>query len=255
MLHYCVHGTDGPWVLIAHGLFGSARNWGVMAKRLSGSFRVITPDMRNHGKSPAFPSHGYPDMAEDLAELVEHVAGRAHVIGHSMGGKAAMMLALSRPDLVDRLIVADIAPVAYDHTQLHNISAMRAVDLSAVTRRSDAEAQLAAQGLPVEVQKFLTQSLDIRAGAWMLNLDALADNMDNILNFPKVDGQFDGSALFLSGANSDYVTRAHRPAIKALFPRAQFAKVPQAGHWLHADNPRAVEATFRAFLADAAGGA
>jgi pimeloyl-ACP methyl ester carboxylesterase len=158
-----------------------------------------------------------------------------------------MVLALTRPDLVARLLVADIAPVPYTHSQLEHIVAMRAVDLSAVTRRSDAAQQLAAQGTPPALQSFFTQSLDVPERRWLLNLDALADNMDAIMGFPMIEAQFEKPTLFLSGADSDYVQTAHRPTIKSLFPKARFARIAEAGHWLHADKPREFEATLRAF--------
>lgn len=250
MLNVIRHdGPDGPPpLLIAHGLFGSARNWGVLAKRLAQGRTVLAVDMRNHGASPWSDDHGYPAMAQDLADVIEAEGGRADVLGHSMGGKAAMMLALSRGNLVERLIVADIAPVSYGHSQAHNIQAMRSVDLAAVDRRSDAEAQLAAQGVEPALCSFFTQSLDLPERRWRLNLDALAANMPAILSFPDVQGSFGGPALFLSGAQSDYVRAEHRPAIKALFPAARFAKIPGAGHWLHAKKPREFQAAVEAFL-------
>ncbi len=244
--------TTATPLLIAHGLYGSARNWGVIAKRLSDNRRVITVDMRNHGTSPWNDTHTYPDMAADLAEVIDRIGAPVDVLGHSMGGKAAMTLAVQHPDRVARLIVGDIAPVSYAHSQMEFIDAMRAVDLKAVTRRSDAAAQLAAQGVEPALQSFFTQSLDVAGRRWMLNLDALARAMPDILAFPALQGQFDGPTLFLSGGASHYVTPEHRPAIKALFPNARFAKIPGAGHWLHAEKPREFEAAVRAFLTMAA---
>ncbi|MBE1295891.1 alpha/beta fold hydrolase [Phycobacter azelaicus] len=250
MLNTILHGaqTDQTPLLIAHGLYGSARNWGVIAKRLSDERLVVAVDMRNHGNSPFYGSHSYPEMADDLAEVIAAHGGRMDVIGHSMGGKAAMMLALRHPDAVRRLLVADIAPVSYGHSQIQYIEAMRAVDLDKVNRRSDAHAQLSDLGVDPALQSFFTQSLDIRGKRWCLNLDTLAKEMPTILSFPKTDAHWDGLALFLSGAESDYVRPEHRPEILARFPAARFAKIPKAGHWLHADAPRAFEATARAFL-------
>ncbi len=168
------------------------------------------------------------------------------VLGHSMGGKAAMMLALTWPDLVNRLLVADIAPVAYTHTQMGPITAMRGVDLATVQTRADAKAQLG--DLEPGVADFLLQSLDMKDKRWRLNLDVLDAQMDQIVGFPDASGPYEGATLFLSGANSDYVQPAHRPAIKALFPQAKFAKIPGAGHWLHAEKPREFEAAVSAFL-------
>ncbi|MEY8827354.1 alpha/beta fold hydrolase [Sedimentitalea sp. XS_ASV28] len=250
MLNMITHGTatDLPPLLIAHGLYGSARNWGVIAKRISDSRQVVAVDMRNHGDSPWSDSHSYPDMADDLAEVIAQFGGIADVVGHSMGGKASMMLALRHPAAVRKLVVADIAPVSYAHTQMPFIDAMRGVDLNSITRRSEAEARLAELGVERALQSFFTQSLDLPNKRWKLNLDTLAAEMPRIMGFPKVDTHWDGPALFLSGGASDYVLREHRDAIRTLFPHARFAKLPGAGHWLHAEKPREFEASLRAFL-------
>ncbi len=249
MLNILRHGvkTDLPTLLIVHGLFGSARNWGAIAKRLSDSRAVICVDMRNHGESFWAERHGYADLAQDLAEVILAEGGPLDVLGHSMGGKAAMVLALQWPELVGRLLVADIAPVAYGHSQSHLIAAMRALPLAALGSRAAADAALATQIEDAGVRAFLLQSLDLKASPprWRLNLDVLEREMAQITGWPEVAGQFDGPALFLSGALSDYVRPEHRPAIKALFPAAKFAKLPGAGHWLHAEAPRPFEATAR----------
>ena len=254
MLNTILHGdaTDLPPLLIAHGLYGSGRNWGVIAKRLSDRRQVVAVDMRNHGQSPRTETHTYADMAGDLAEVVAAHAGpdgKMDVLGHSMGGKASMMLSLHHPERVNRLVVADIAPVPYTHSQVQFITAMRSVDMSRVERRSDAEAQLAEAGVPRDLQSFFTQSLDIPNKGWRINLDTLERDMAHVVGFPEdITGQFAGASLFLSGANSDYVLPDHRPTIRALFPNSHFAKIPGAGHWLHAEKPREFEAAVRVFL-------
>ena len=250
MLNFIQHGerTDNPGLLIAHGLYGSARNWGVIAKRLSEGREVVAVDMRNHGLSPWNNTQSYQDMAGDLAQVLEQLNGPFDVLGHSMGGKASMVLALTRPELVNRLIVADIAPVGYGHSQIQFIEAMRAVDLQSVSKRSDAESQLADHVDDPMLRSFFTQSLDLKEKKWRLNLDVLADEMPKILNFPEVSGEYLGQTLFLSGALSDYVKREYRPEIKALFPNAGFLKIPGAGHWLHAEKPREFEAAVKAWL-------
>ncbi|NVO57188.1 alpha/beta fold hydrolase [Rhodobacteraceae bacterium B1Z28] len=250
MLNMIVHGepTAHPPLVIAHGLYGSARNWGVIARRLSDERQVVAVDMRNHAYSKWDPQHDYTHLAQDLAEAIEQIGGSADVLGHSMGGKAAMTLALQHGALVRKLVVADIAPVAYGHSQIQFIEAMRAVDFSQVGRRSDAEQQLAEQGVEKALQSFFTQSLDVAGKRWLLNLDVLAAEMPKIMAFPQLDGPWDGPALFLSGGASDYVLPEHRDKIRALFPRARFARIPGAGHWLHAEKPREFEAAVRAFL-------
>jgi pimeloyl-ACP methyl ester carboxylesterase len=245
MLHHLVYGDETalPTLFIGHGLFGSARNWNVIAKRLSDSRRVVVINQRNHGASAHTATHSYPEMAADLAEVITDFGGKGDVIGHSMGGKAAMVMALQQPALVNRLLVADIAPVTYTHTQMDVLNAARATDLN-VSSRSAIE-------IPINdksIAAFLAQSIDIKSQKWLLNLDTLANEMDRIIGFPQIEGTFTGPTLFLSGTNSDYVTPAHRPIIKNLFPDAKFAKLPDAGHWLHAEKPREFEATVRYFM-------
>jgi esterase len=259
MLAQDVHGEPGarPALLIVHGLFGSARNWGAIARRLADDRQVVAVDMRNHGASPWMDSHTYPDLAADLAQVIEGHRGAGgvgamDVLGHSMGGKAAMWLALSRPDLVNRLVVADIAPVAYGHSQSHLIRAMRGLDLTDLADRRTADARLAQVVDDPGVRAFLLQSLDLRASPprWRLNLDVLEAGMDRITGWPDPAGlpPYGGRALFLAGALSDYVRPEHRPLIRALFPQAVQARIPGAGHWLHAEKPREFEAAVRAFL-------
>jgi pimeloyl-ACP methyl ester carboxylesterase len=237
--------TERTPLLIAHGLFGSARNWGVIAKRLATDRQIIAVDMRNHGESPWDAAHGYAELAADLAAVID---GTCDVLGHSMGGKAAMVLAVTQPDKVRSLVVADIAPVAYAHSQQGYIDAMRSVDLSRVETRGDADRQLKAIVPEDGVRAFLLRSLDVKARRWILNLDALEAEMDKIVGFPEIAGQFGGPALFLTGADSDYVRRDHRDLIREFFPAARFAKIPGAGHWLHAEKPREFEAAVRVFL-------
>lgn len=237
-------------LLIVHGLFGSARNWGVIARHLASTRRVVSVDMRNHGLSPRMPSQSYPDMAADLAEVIAAEGGAMDVLGHSMGGKAAMQLALTRPELVGKLIVADIAPVAYSHDQSGHIHAMRALDLTHLTSRAEADRRLSALIDDAALRAFFLQSLDLKAEPpeWRLNLDVLEAEMPKIVGWPGTTGRFDHPTLFLTGALSHYVRAEHREAIKALFPKARFAKLPNAGHWLHAEAPRAFEQTVEVFL-------
>lgn len=244
-----------PPLVIAHGLFGSGRNWGVIARRLADSRDVFAVDMRNHGDSPRLPSHGYPDLAADLAEVIAHIGAPVDLLGHSMGGKAAMQLALTQAQfapqpLLRRLVVADIAPVAYQHDQARHVEALQALDLSGVTTRTQADARLAETTPDAALRAFFLQSLDLKSSPprWRLNLPVLAAEMPKIVGWPGTEGQFDGPALFLTGADSHYVRPEHRAVIRALFPAARFARIPGAGHWLHAEKPREFEETLRVFL-------
>ena len=237
-------------LIVVPGLFGSSRNWRAHARRLGPGRRVIAVDMRNHGASPWDDVHDYPSMADDLAELIEAEGGRAAVLGHSMGGKAAMVLAQARPELIESLVVADIAPVAYDHDLMTEIEAMQAVDLTGLTRRSEVEAAMSDSIAVPAVRSFLAQSAILDdAPRWSLNLSALSANMDAITGFPEVSGQYDGRVLFLSGGASDYVLPEHHDRITALFPKAEFSVLEGAGHWLHADQPRAFVNLVNEFIA------
>jgi pimeloyl-ACP methyl ester carboxylesterase len=242
--------TGRPPLLIAHGLFGSGRNWGVIARRLADTREVLAVDMRNHGESPRFPSQGYTEMAADLAEVIRVNGGRADVLGHSMGGKAAMALALAEGALVNRLVVADIAPVAYTHDQTQYVDAMRALDLTGLASRSEADGRLAEAVPDPALRAFFLQSLDLKSDPprWRLNLDVLEAEMPKIVGWHAPAGRFAGPALFLSGAESHYVLPEHRDTIRDLFPHARFARIPGAGHWLHAEKPREFEETVRVFL-------
>ncbi len=254
MLNTILYGTQNATnLLIAHGLFGSARNWRVLSKRLSEARPVLTVDMRNHGSSPWFQSQTYADMAADLAQIIEKNGGHADVLGHSMGGKAAMVLALSRPELVRNLIVADIAPVAYGHSQMPLVKAMQHLDLSAVTTRRTADEQLLNSVPDAGVRAFLLQSLDITSTPpkWQLNLDIIGRYMSDIIGFPDISGSFTGRVLFLAGGKSDYIRPQYLRRILEIFPNAEFKTIAGSGHWLHAEKPREFEAEIRSFLDEA----
>ena len=249
MLNYMTFGDEkSPPVMIVHGLYGSGRNWGVIAKRLSDQFFVITVDLRNHGDSPWLDTHNYHVMADDLVEVINSLNIKPNIIGHSMGGKAAMVLALKRPNLVKNLIIADIAPVKYEHDQSQFIEAMQKVDLSKVEKRSDATLALSKFVEDKSLQNFFTQSLDIKAKRWKLNLKVLRSEMSEILSFPKIESEFSGHSLFLKGEKSDYIKLEHRKLIKSLFTKARFATFKEAGHWLHAEKPREFESAARLFF-------
>jgi esterase len=243
--------TGAPPLIIAHGLYGSGRNWGVIARRLADVRDVITVDMRNHGESPRKAVHGYPEMAADLADVIAATGKDVDLLGHSMGGKAAMHLALTDGGPIRRLVVADIAPVAYAHDQTRHIHAMRALDLAGVTTRGEADRRLAATVEDPSLRAFFLQSLDLKAPdgpRWRLNLDVLEAEMPKIVGWPGTAGQFDRPTLFLTGSESSYVRTEHRDTILALFPKARFARLSGASHWLHADRPREFEETVRVFL-------
>lgn len=249
---------DAPPLVIAHGLFGAARNWNSLARRFAQERDVIAVDLRNHGEAPWAEPMDYPAMAADLAALIEAEAGgRADMLGHSMGGKAAMMLALTAPERVRRLIVADMAPRAYDHDYGDYLAAMRGLDLSGVTRRSQADAPLSKAIPDRAMRAFILQNLVIGEGAarWRLNLDAIAGDMEAIMGWPAISARFGGETLFLAGGDSPYVPPEAEPAIRALFPAATIERIEGAGHWLHADKPTGFIAATRRFLGASLDGA
>ncbi len=238
----------GESLLIVHGLFGCARNWGAISKRLSDQFNVYAVDLRNHGDSPWYDSQSYLDMAQDLAQIIQHVGQPMHIIGHSMGGKAAMVLSLTEPNLVDKLLIADIAPVVYNHDHSQYIEAMQRLDLSQISTLAEAVQALAVDIPELALRNFFLRSLDLTKKRWKLNLKILQLEMPQILGFPELTETYQKPCLMLAGAESSYVTEEMRPRIKDLFPKVKFAKILRAGHWLHADRPRAFEATARLFF-------
>ena len=242
--------SNKPTLLIAHGLFGSGRNWRAIARRFSADRKVITVDMRNHADSFWDDDHSYHAMADDLEKMLNTIAGPVDVLGHSMGGKAAMVLALRNPANLNRLLVADIAPIAYAHSQISNIDIMRSLDLSQITRRSEADALLKDK-LPEEASRaFLLQSLYLseNGNRWTLNLDALANNMDKIVGFPQVMGHFNNQTLFIKGGASEYILPSYMDTINELFPNVELVEIPNAAHWVHAENPRAFIGVVADFL-------
>jgi len=245
-------GAGSPLVIL-HGLFGSKRNWATVAHRLAATHRVITVDLRNHGASPWDERHDYPALAADVAAVIEQrLGGSATVLGHSMGGKAAMVLALARPELVERLVVVDIAPVRSTATPLEYVQAMRTVPLAAFSQRLDVQQALAPAIPDRMVRGFLMLSLGSgpTGFAWTVNLEAIERNFDAIVGFPQVPTgqQFTKPALFLAGGRSEYVRPEHHAEIHRLFPAATLEVIEQAGHWVHADAANAFVLAVEAFL-------
>lgn len=170
------------------------------------------------------------------------------VFGHSMGGKAAMMLALRRPELVAALIVGDIAPVAYAHSHIGNIEAMALIDPAVVASRREADEILASRIADPATRAFLLQSLDLAEKRWKVNLPVLGAAMDKVVGWPEMAGTYNGPCLFLRGEHSDYITIAQHDAIRAHFPTARIETLAGAGHWIHADAPEPTAAAIRQFL-------
>lgn len=241
-------------LIILHGLFGSSRNWRGLAQAFARDRDVHVLDLRNHGESPWGAEHTYDAMADDVLAYMEAAfLEEADVLGHSMGGKVAMVLALQHPERVSRLIVADIAPVSYQHDHDVIIDAMTGLDLSVVSRRSEAEAGLMHALPDLGIRKFIVQNLAIENGEarWKVNLDVIRRDFGNIVAFPDTlaGRSFSGPALFLHGGASEYVLPDHHDVIKALFPQARLQDIPEAGHWLHAEQPALFSSHVQVFLA------
>lgn len=257
-LHAKSSGTDdAPVVVLLHGLFGSAANWGTVARRLADRYRVLVPDLRNHGRSPHDPDHSYPAMAADLLQLLdEQGIGSAIWVGHSMGGKAAMHLALNHPDRVRALAVVDMSPVRYSHDFAAVLRGFAAVDLAGIRDRAEADAQMAVHVLGDGVRSFLLQNLvkDTNGWAWRLNIAALAAAQGSITDFPAqpLGARFKGPTSFIYGELSDYVKPDYEAEIMRLFPSARLCPVAAAGHWVYADQPQGFMRCLEAFLRNAA---
>ena len=250
ILHVVERGVGTPLVLL-HGLFGRAANFGTVQRVLAATFRVLALDLRNHGASPHAATMTYPVMAADVLEtLRERAALPCALVGHSMGGKVAMTVALQTPDAVSRLVVVDIAPVPYAHGNGALVEAMAGIPLHPGLTRAAADAALANAVQDPVVRGFLLQNL--RFGAvpeWRIGLDEIAGSMPDIEGWSQPDGfSYSGPTLFIAGARSDYILPEYRPAIREQFPAARFVKLKRAGHWVHADNPAGFVAVLAAFL-------
>jgi pimeloyl-ACP methyl ester carboxylesterase len=248
------HG-NGPPVAILHGLFGSGRNWASIAQKLAARYRVLTLDLRNHGASPWADTMGYAEMADDVRTTLRgHGVSRCVWIGHSMGGKVAMQAALTHGAEIDRLVVVDIAPVAYPARHAPYVSAMRALDLATIKRRAEADERLAGYVRDPAERGFLLQNLVFDPGKpphWRLNLAAIAHQMPALVGTSPVsrEARYSGPALFVGGEGSDYILPAYEPEIRRLFPNTAVHRIANAGHWLHAEQPQAFLDIVEPFLA------
>ena len=233
---------EGPPLIILHGLFGSGRNWASIAKKLSDNWRVLTVDLRNHGASPWDAEMNYALMAEDVLALIEaEKLERPVVLGHSMGGKTAMMAALIEPSAIGALIVADIAPISYGRSHDPYVEAMQSVDLATVKRRGEADEALRAAVPEAGLRGFLLHNLvfEDEGPRWRLNLEAIDRNLEALSDFPdpSTGGVYSGPSMFIAGANSNYIQPDHHATIRRLFPEASILLIAGAGHWLHAEKP------------------
>lgn len=249
-LHYQRQG-QGPALIILHGLFGSSDNWGTPARLLSQDFDVINVDLRNHGQSFHHQQHDYPSMADDVLALMDSLEIESCVLlGHSMGGKVAMQLALNHPKRINKLIVVDIAPVAYPRHHDDIFTALNQLDLANLQSRSQADQLLTPLVPETGVRQFLLKNLSKQPQGgfqWRCNLSVLQQQYEQISR-PPSGSSFTGSTLFIKGELSHYIKSEYREAVLALFPQAQLKLIAGAGHWPHAEKPELFMRTLQRFL-------
>ena len=259
-------GEAGPRVVFVHGLFGQGRNWTTIARGLADAHRVTLLDLPDHGHSPWTDRVDYVDMASRLADELEQFGEPVTLVGHSMGGKVAMQLALRRPELLGALVVVDIAPVEYplsggrtdDPHEEHSpfaayIEAMQAIDLTALGSRQEADDALRGVVPSRMVRGFLLQNLEREGTAgwrWRLNLDVLRRDLDRLRGFPEPPpgARYEGPVLWIAGANSHYVLPRDRARMDELFPSTRLVRIKNAGHWVHSEQPEIFLETLRRFL-------
>lgn len=255
-LHTTTLGEAGSRIVFCHGLFGQGKNWTAIAKAFSDDHQVVLVDMPDHGQSPWSERFDFVEAAEQVATVVS-ADDPVTLVGHSMGGKIAMLVALHHPELVSRLAVVDVAPVAYDHAEefAGYIAAMRAIDLDALERRSEADEELQHAVPSAMVRGFLLQSLR-RADShweWRLNLELLGRDLDLITDWPedRLGGlaAYDGPVLWLGGERSPYVKPEYEAAMDRWFPHNRKVTVKEAGHWVHSEQPEIFVEVLRRFLA------
>ena len=250
-LHHQTLG-DGPPLVIIHGLLGSGDNWLTHARTLAERFRVVLVDQRNHGRSPHHEVMDYPAMAGDLLALMDELGlEQADLLGHSMGGKAAMRVALDHPERVNRLIVADIAPKAYPTRHKVLLDTLSEINLPDHPSRTSVSDSLAPRIPDLGVRQFLLKNLDTDSDGslrWRIGLENIRASYDHICAEITSDHPFTGPTSFIDAERSEYVQPGDRGGILRLFPATEFATVPKAGHWLHADNPQGFLELLNQFL-------
>ncbi len=252
---------EGPPLIIIHGLYGSSDNWVSIGRQLAKHFEVYLIDQRNHGKSPHSPDHNYDLLKEDLREFMDlQSIKKAIIIGHSMGGKTAMFFATDYPEKVSHLIVADISPKSYKSTNsqqllAHNtiISAMYNLDFYGITSREEIDAILAKSIPETRVRQFLLKNIKRSKDneySWSLNIRAIRNELPNIMDgLKETQNEITGfPVLFIKGEKSDYILEDDKKEILKIFPYADFETIPNAGHWLHAEQPGLFLKTLENFI-------
>jgi len=249
-LHFKQQGS-GADVILIHGLLGSLENLNMVAKCLITQYRVTNIDVRNHGLSFHKNSMTYSELAQDIVDvMIDRNIERAHILGHSMGGKIAMQMALEHSEKVDKLIVADIAPVAYPPHHAHIIEGLQSIDLAKITSRKDADKQLSKFVDEAGIRQFLLRNLAAKGESFdfKCNLDYIEHCYPQIMKGYQGEQSFNGETLFIKGGNSAYISAEHRNIIMQLFPQSRAKIIQGAGHWLHAEKTTAFNKIVNDFL-------
>ncbi|WP_088328846.1 alpha/beta fold hydrolase [Lacimicrobium sp. SS2-24] len=250
-LNYQKSGHGSP-VILLHGLFGSLENLNGIKRALEANHLVVSVDLPDHGQSPHSDAFSYTEYAQAILSLMDELdLHNVAIVGHSMGGKVAMTMALTHPERVSGLVVADIAPVSYPDRHSGIIDALKSVDLNSLQRRSDADKQLAESIREPGVRQFLLKSLQKTDSGWcwQFNLSLLDRAYASITAWPDIDKVYDGPVLFIKGGRSDYLLPEHKGQIGRLFKHSQGHIIPDAGHWLHAEKPQQFNKIVADFLA------
>jgi len=251
-LNYKTFG-QGPPLIILHGLFGMLDNWKSIGTRLAEDFSVYLVDVRNHGRSPHYPTHSYAEIAADLNQWMEEQwIYEATLVGHSMGGKAAIQYAYDYPDHLDKLIVVDIVPKTYSGGHESIIRALQAVPIDQVTSRSEVEASLQTtisdRGVILFLMKNLTRKKE-GGFQWKMNLPVIANNYTSqIMASPTYQDRIEVDTLFVRGSKSNYISDADLPLLDNLFSQYRLETCHGAGHWVHADKPEELITLFKDFI-------
>lgn len=238
-LAYKVIGEGEPMIIL-HGLFGSLDNWMTFARQLSKHKKIFLIDQRNHGQSPHSDEFNYDAMADDLKKFIDdHNIGKPDIMGHSMGGKTAMNLALRYTDYFSKLIVVDISPVAYPPHHDGILEGLKALDLKSFENREDADKALSRDVPEPAVRQFLLKNLKRTSQGfeWKINLKAIDANMDRVSEGIEERFATEKKVLFIRGSKSKYIRDQDMITIVQLFPNAEVKTIEGAGHWIHAEKP------------------
>lgn len=248
-------GTGSQHVVFLHGLFGQGKNWTSIAQGIGDIATCHLVDLPNHGSSPWTETFSLDNQAAPVADWIAALPHPCALVGHSLGGKVAMRLALHRPELVTKLMVVDISPARNEAASMfaHLVTAMRGIDLDRLPSRTQAERELADAIPSLGVRRFLLQNLRHKGNAWFwtANLDLLGDSLHEIGGWPRIEAHYDGPVYWVVGGRSDYVLPEHLTIMRQLFPRVLQISLKRAGHWVHADDPEGFITLARHFLTEA----